>query len=462
MQFDSFYFFLTAPAVVLVSYLVPGKFRNWFFLLLSLLFCYTFTKTAVLVLAGFIALTYGFSLILEKKKSRPVLILAWILIGAVLVIYRLADPLTNTLFHLPLPVSFAGAIGLSFYTLNALSYLSDLCGGKIEHRLSFVETALFLSFFPTVTSGPLLRAGEFAEEMRKEKPLSYEAVRDGFLILLVGYVMKLVIAGRCALLVSSVYGNETLRGFPVVLAVIFYSLEIYTDFAGYSLIAKGLARAFGFEIPDNFRQPYFSSSIKEFWRRWHISLSSWLRDYVYIPCGGSHGSRLFKYRNLIITFLVSGFWHGRGLTFLVWGLLHALFQIVEDVITSKKKTKPSWSFGAAVLTFVLVSIAWVFFQSDSVSGALSVLLRCLSIEHYGDIFTPMISSWGLDARNWCFLVIGLLIITAIDAKEYASSSVKEWFLSLSRPLQLILVWGLVLLVLFSLNLSGTEFIYMQF
>ena len=154
MQFDSFYFFLTAPAVVLVSYLVPGKFRNWFFLLLSLLFCYTFTKTAVLVLAGFIALTYGFSLILEKKKSKPVLILAWILIGAVLVIYRHADPLTNTLFHLPLPVSLAKAIGLSFYTLNALSYLSDLCSGKIEHRLSFVETALFLSFRP----GPRARS----------------------------------------------------------------------------------------------------------------------------------------------------------------------------------------------------------------------------------------------------------------------------------------------------------------
>ena len=461
MQFDSLQFFLAAPAVILFSYLVPMKIRNWFFTALSLLFCLTFAKTAVFVLLALIAVTFVFSLLLEKNKSKAVLISAWVLIGALLIVYRLLDPAANTLFGVQLPVSLAKAVGLSFYTLNALSYLTDLCQGKIEHRMSFAETALFLSFFPTVTSGPLLRADAFSKEMRKEKPLSYETVRDGFLLVLVGYVMKLVIAGRCALLVNTVYADETLRGFPVVLAVVLYSIEIYADFAGYSLIAKGLAKAIGFDIPDNFRQPYFSSSIREFWKRWHISLSSWLKDYIYIPCGGSHGTKLFKYRNLIITFLVSGFWHGRGLTFIVWGLMHALFQIGEDVISSVRKKEPS-SLGGRLLTFVLVSIAWVFFQSPGVTDALSIVARCVSAEHYGDLFTQTICTWGLDARGWCFLLTGLAVLFWIDAREYANGSVKEWFLAQERPVQLLLVWFLVLLVMFSLNLSGSEFIYMQF
>ena len=449
MQFDSLYFAAAAMPAVLISYLFPGKFRNWFFLVLSLLFVLTFSYSALIVLGALILLTYGFSILLETRKSKAILSAACALIGGLLVFFRFYDSGAGTIFDHALPVSIIVPVGVSFYTLNAISYLADLYTGKLKQRLPFVTIALFLSFFPTVTSGPLLRAGEFAKEAEKEKPLRYETIRDGFVCMLVGYVMKLAVAGRCALLVNHVYGDSSLRGFPVVLAVIAYSLEIYADFAGYSLIAKGLASAIGFVIPDNFQQPYFSASIREFWRRWHMSLSSWLRDYIYIPLGGSHGTRLFKFRNLILTFLV-------------WGLLHALFQIGEDVLSSVTGKKSFDSLTSRVITFALVSIAWVFFTSPGVRDALAILGRCISLENYGSLFTSTIAGWGLDARNWCFLIAGLLVVGVIDFNEYQSHSMLEWFRKKHWWEQLILVWGLLLLILFSLNLSGGEFIYMQF
>jgi len=462
MQFDSVGFFLAAGPVILISYLFPQRIRNWFLVLLSLLFCAAFSWSSLFVLVGLILVTYGFSILLEKNPSKPLFVLACILCAGLLVLFRFYDPSSGILFSKQIPFSFAVPVGVSFYTLNAISYLSDLYTGKLDRKLPFVTLALFLSFFPTVTSGPLMRAGEFAQEADREKPFAYEPIRDGFLLLLIGYVMKLVIAGRCALMVNHVYMDESLRGFPVVLAVLLYSLEIYTDFAGYSLIAKGLAKALGFAVPDNFHQPYFSASIREFWRRWHMSLSGWLKDYVYIPLGGSHGSRWFKFRNLILTFLVSGFWHGRGMTFLFWGLLHALFQIGEDLSASFVTWKNPDGFGHRAVTFLLVTFAWIFFASTGMSQALSILARCFSLENYGSIFTPAVCEWGLDARNWCFLGAGLMVLLPVDLMEYHDISVLAWFGKRNRFEKLILVWICVLLAVFSLNLSGSEFIYMQF
>ena len=267
------------------------------------------------------------------------------------------------------------------------------------------------------------------------------------------------------MLTSTIYADPELYGFPVWLAILAYSIQIYADFAGYSLIAKGLAYGMGITIPDNFRQPYLSGSVKEFWRRWHISLSTWLKDYVYIPLGGSRRGAVRTRINLIITFLVSGFWHGTGAVFLVWGLLHALFQIIEDILPHRSgagaERFSSRLFRRAV-TFLLVSAAWVFFRSYGVREALGILMRACRPGNFGLLFNEGLYSLGLDARNFRVLAAGFLIMTAADVRQYRHNDLMERFSEQSVVLRIIVVWILLGFVLLSVNLSSAEFIYMQF
>ena len=316
-----------------------------------------------------------------------------------------------------------------------------------------------------MTSGPILRAGEFAHELRKPaERLSYDRIRNGFLLVLWGYFMKLVIAERCALVTGTVYGDETLYGLPVLLAIFLYSIQIYADFAGYSLIARGIAYGMGIAVPENFRQPYLSASVKEFWRRWHMSLSAWLKDYVYIPLGGSHNGTAKTYRNLMITFLVSGFWHGTGFTFLVWGALHGIAQIVEGLVFKDSQAEARFSSRLfhTVLTFVFVSCAWVFFRSWGVREAIGIFARALHPGNAGILFTDRLYTLGMDARNLRIFVPAFLMMAGVDLLQYRHGDFMDRFLKQSIVLRILAVWVILILVVFSLNLSGTEFIYMQF
>ncbi|MBR4456092.1 MAG: MBOAT family protein, partial [Solobacterium sp.] len=280
---------------------------------------------------------------------------------------------------------------------------------------------------------------------------------------LFGYFMKLVIAGRCALLCETVYENEAFHGLPVLLAILAYSMQIYTDFAGYSLIAKGLAYAMGIAVPDNFHQPYLSASIKEFWRRWHMSLSEWLKDYIYIPLGGSRKGALRTRINLLLTFLVSGFWHGTGLTFVVWGGLHGLFQIIEGEITKRSvKKEGSGRVLSIVITFLLVSLAWVFFRSGSVMEALGIFVRAMKPGQFGILFSESITTMGLDARNLRILGFALAVLCFADVYQYRNNDFMERFEQQNILVRLGMVWLLLFLIILSVNLSSAEFIYMQF
>ena len=465
MQFNSFYFLCFAPVVILLYYAVKDTWKNGYLLLVSLLFYSTFGLPSFIVLTAIILVTYLFAKQISKTRSKPVFLAGIILLAVLLSSIRFMNRTDNAWFGMTVPFTLFVPVGFSFFTLNAIGYLSDLYTGKMNEPLSLIETGVFLSFFPVVTSGPILRAGAFAQELRKPKEsLSYERIRRAFLWILWGYFLKLAVAERCALVTGTVYGDESFHGLPVILAMILYSIQIYADFAGYSLIAKGLAHGMGIVIPDNFHQPYLSSSVKEFWRRWHISLSTWLKDYVYIPLGGSRKGTFNTYRNLMITFLVSGFWHGTGLTFLVWGAMHGIFQILEGLIFKRKTETMRFStrLFRMALTFALVSIAWVFFRSYGVREALGILLRAVRPGQAGILFTDRLYTMGMDARNLRIFLIAVILMVCADVWQYRHGDLMEKYLSQHIVLRILIVWVILFFVILSVNLSGTEFIYMQF
>ena len=330
-----------------------------------------------------------------------------------------------------------------------------------------------MSFFPQLVAGPIERSKNLLKQLAEPKSFDYERVREGLLLMLWGYFLKLVIADRCAVLVNTVYGDYTsYHGFQLVLANVLFAVQIYGDFMGYSVIAKGAAKVLGYELMENFSQPYFAVSIREFWRRWHISLSSWLRDYLYIPLGGSRGTKGKKYRNLMITFLVSGLWHGANLTFVFWGALHGLYQIAEELLTPvcsrwiqrlRIRTE-TFSFRClqCLKTFFLVDLAWIFFRADTLSSAAVILKESFNWSNTGLLLNGGVYELGLDERNLSILALALIALAIHSVMKELRWNVQERLSRQNAVFRYALYWSAVLLITFSLDISGQEFIYFQF
>ena len=271
-------------------------------------------------------------------------------------------------------------LGISFFTFQSISYIVDTYTKKIPSEKNFLNVALFISFFPIITSGPIQRAGNLIPQFQNVRTFDYNNATDGMKLFAWGMFKKLCIADRIAVYVNYVYGNvNDGYGLAILLATVLYSFQIYCDFSGYSDMAIGIARYLGFDVGKNFDHPYLSKSVGEFWRRWHISLSSWLRDYVYIPLGGSRVALPRIYLNILITFLVSGIWHGSTWNFVIWGLLHGIFQCIG------RATKSFWekikvpSFIRIFITFCLVTFAWIFFRSNNLQEAGIVISKIAQV-----------------------------------------------------------------------------------
>ncbi len=304
-------------------------------------------------------------------------------------------------------LNWAIPIGISFYTFQALGYVLDVYNKRILAEKSIIHYTLFVSFFPQIFSGPISKAGELLPQIKKENKFNYQQGVQGLKYLLWGMFLKLVLADRLRLYVDKVYADYDLySGGTCVLSAIFYSLQIYGDFAGYSLMAIGVAKTLGFDLINNFKRPYFSVSITDFWRRWHISLSRWLKDYVYIPLGGSRCSKTRNYWNIFVTFLVSGIWHGANWTFIIWGIIHGFVQIIEKFLgINKIEPKGFIRFIRIAFTFTIVTLAWVFFRMPTPGDAVQFIWH--SIE---DISAPQV----LSLTNF---VISLLAIGLVLFKE---------------------------------------------
>lgn len=313
------------------------------------------------------------------------------------------DSLTNVIgksvsvFNILLPV------GISFYVFSAIAYLIDIYRKEYPAVQNFIDFALYISFFPKFISGPIIKGREFFPQVRNYRGINSQAFTEGIQIFAFGMFEKTVLADHLNLFVNDVfYSPSAYNTGTVFLAIISYSLQIYFDFTGYSAMATGIAKIVGFDFCSNFNLPYIAKDFSDFWRRWHISLSSWFKDYLYIPLGGSKKGIFRTYLNLMLVMLISGLWHGAGWTFILWGLLHGLMSCLDHFVKSHKIHIPQWI--SVPLTFIMVSLFWVFFRADSISNGLDVLRAAFTI-HSG-ISQPF---------TWTFFAIFCLIISTIFA-----------------------------------------------
>lgn len=337
-------------------------------------------------------------------------------------------------------VAIIAPIGISFFTLEAIGYMVDIFNGTISAEENFLKYSLYIMFFPKVMSGPIERSTNLLKQIHNGVRFSYEKVRHGFLMILWGSYIKLLIANRLAAIVNAAFANyQEQTGFTMLIAIILYGIQLYVDFSGYSYMAIGMAGVFGYDLLENFRQPYFSVNIKEFWRRWHISLSSWLRDYIYIPLGGNKKGNLRRYVNLMVTFWVSGLWHGTGLHFVVWGLIHGIYQVCSAVTekvhelrhgVTKEKDMIDKRFSKrlinAVMTFVLVDFAWLFFRAESVGSALEILKKIVLHPEVGRTIYEKLIFAGIEIKKGGILVFELLLLFVVDICHEKQMMVSDW------------------------------------
>jgi len=278
-------------------------------------------------------------------------------------------------------------VGISFYTFHGMSYVFDIYNGKVVPTRNFIEYAVFVCFFPLLVAGPIERASHLLPQVQAKRRFSYQQSVEGMRLILWGYFLKVVIADTLSVFVNDIFGGyKSYSGSTLILGAVYFSIQIYGDFCGYTNIALGVAKLFGFELLSNFRYPYFSRNIAEFWRRWHISLSSWFRDYLYIPLGGARVSRAKVIRNTFIIFLVSGFWHGANWTFIVWGGIHALLfiplllanknrQFADEVVAANSNLPTLKELWQMTATFGLATFAWIFFRAPNVTMAFDYIHR---------------------------------------------------------------------------------------
>lgn len=419
--------------------------------------------------------TYVLGRLMERDRQHGKVYLA---IGAILNIGLIAGFKYLGLLGVNLPENWIVPLGISFYTLQAISYVSDVYHGRIQAEHNVILYALYVSFFPNVVSGPIERAGHMIPQFRDQigRP-SFDECRDAFYMMVWGYFLKLVMADRLGTIVTSAYSIPGRYGIVLILAIFAYSFQIYCDFAGYSAIAIGCARLMGIEVMENFHAPYLSGSIREFWRRWHISLSGWLRDYVYIPLGGNRKGQARKYINLLLTFAVSGVWHGVGLQFLVWGLLHGIYQVIGTLlqplrdkwvaITGTDRASFSHRLLKILVTFTLVSINWVFFRCESVAYACNVLSRTVSKGlmpwHLTD---GSLLDLGLDLPNLILLIVSLAVLIGADIAAYQGVQLRQMLMQQGLWLRwLILLTAIIVIVVcgtWGPGYDAASFIYSQF
>lgn len=352
-------------------------------------------------------------------------------------------------------------VGISFYTFHGLSYIIDVYKKKIKAEKNFIEYALFVSYFPLLVAGPIERATHLLPQVKKLRIFNYEQAANGVRQILWGLFKKMVIADNCAPIVNEIFANyQTESASNLVYGAVLFAFQIYGDFSGYSDIALGVSRLFGIELLKNFNYPYFSRDIAEFWRRWHISLSSWFRDYLYIPLGGSKGGIWMKIRNTFIIFLVSGFWHGANWTFIFWGGLNALFFLPLLLRKTNRNNLEDVAFGkllpsfrdalSIVLTFSLTCFAWIFFRATNLTEAFHYIKR---------IFSKSLFHFPTELTLKIIALVGFMfVIEWMNRSENHGLEVKRFHPVIRR----LLYFGIVIIILKYASFGSNEFIYFQF
>lgn len=479
MLFNSFNFAIFLIVVFILYWFVTSKSlkaQNILLLLSSYFFyaCWNWHFVFLLIFSTFLDYFTGLKIYESKSKALKK---TWLIISVgvnvgFLGFFKYYNFFANSfadllgVFHLHLSVQTINVllpVGISFYTFHGLSYVFDIYNDKTKPTTDFIGYSLFVSFFPLLVAGPIERATHLLPQVQKPRKFNYLQATDGLRQILWGLFKKVVIADNCASYANTIFNNyHSYSGSTLVLGALMFTFQIYGDFSGYSDMALGTARLFGFDLLKNFSFPYFSRSIAEFWRRWHISLSSWFRDYLYFPLGGSRGGKSMVVRNTFIIFLVSGFWHGANWTFIAWGFLNALYIMPSvffktnrthlDIVAQGKLFPTFRELLQMCITFSLCVFAWIFFRSDSISMAFDYIKHIFSAEL---LHKPKIVPYTL--------IILIPLFMAIEwlgrENNYALENLCfKW----SRPLR----WGFYSVLIFVIGMymqtSLTQFIYFQF
>jgi D-alanyl-lipoteichoic acid acyltransferase DltB (MBOAT superfamily) len=374
-----------------------------------------------------------------------------------------SDAVTNLGIHIDVwTLKVILPVGISFYTFHGLSYVIDIYYDRIKPEKNFIDYSVFVSFFPLLVAGPIERATHLLPQIQRERKFNYQESVDGLRQILWGLFKKIVIADNCAQYANMIFNDSAHQsGSNLVLGAFFFTFQIYCDFSGYSDIALGVARLFGVDLLRNFAFPYFSRDIAEFWRRWHISLSTWFRDYLYIPLGGSKGGTWMKVRNTFIIFLVSGFWHGSNWTFVFWGFLNALYFLPVllakknrnnmEIVALGKLVPSAKEFLSILITFILTMLAWIFFRAKSMTHAFSYI---------SGIFTKSLFSKPT-ILPISILILVLLFVLIEWFGRSSKYALEDIGLKWNRTYRLAFYYAIVLLIIFFMG-KEQEFIYFQF
>lgn len=472
MQFNSFEFLWLFPIIFVLYYLVLYRDRwmtkiprlaNYVLIVISYGLYTKYNPVYTIVLLGVTAVTFFAALKIEKDQAfgrKRYLVWTGIILALIpLILFKyynfICSQLSAGLSLCGVSVGLPGLnwvmpLGISFFTLQAVGYLADVYLQRIKAEHNWWDYMLFVCFFPQIASGPISKAKDLLPQIKSRRSFNYAQAVQGLKWFLWGMFIKVVVADTLGMRIHVVLDNyQNNPGIMCLICAFFYSFQIYCDFAGYSFMAVGVGELLGFELINNFRRPYFSQTVTEFWHRWHISLSTWLKDYIYIPLGGNRCSRTRNYFNIFITFMVSGIWHGANWTFIVWGILHGVFQIIEKMLGINKLQSRGWLKWARILvTFVLVTFAWIFFRMPTMESACDVIVH---------IFT--------DSGGEIVEITGPLFLIFIVVFKDLADEYKMKQLQLLHSRFAIVRWATYLILITAIATAGVyggQFIYSGF
>lgn len=467
MLFNSIEFLIFFVGVTSLFFALQHRFRWGLLLLASCYFYMAFVPVYILILGGTIIVDYYAGIFIEKsvgKKRKFFLIISLIANIGVLCVFKYYNFINANItailgawnYQNELPyLTILLPIGLSFHTFQAMSYTIEVYRGNQPAEKHFGIYALYVMFYPQLVAGPIERPQNLLHQFRQKHSFDVKRVSLGLEQMLIGFLKKLVIADRLGVYVDTIYTNSsTQSGKSLAVATFFFAFQIYCDFSGYSDIAIGAARVMGFNLMKNFNRPYLSVSISQFWRRWHISLSTWFKDYLYIPLGGSHvNSKLKLYRNLFVVFLISGLWHGANWTYVVWGLLNGFLLVIESALPTIKKTSLLKTVLGTFITFILICITWIFFRAADIQQAIFILKKVIAFG--GSVYVG-------NPKDHFFY--GMLAIFGLIFFELVSEYKPQWynFLHKSSVARYAYLVAIVVIILLFGVFGGGQFIYFQF
>ncbi|MBQ8164515.1 MAG: MBOAT family protein [Clostridia bacterium] len=492
MEILDFVFLAVFLPALFVGYCIFQKWvkvQNLLILLGSLAFyaSYGFDNVAFLLFS--ILITYFGGMIgsglskNHRKAGKAVHIISLLLNFGMLFVFKYAgfigDNINSILGKFEQNINFPELllpIGLSFFVFQSSTYILDLMQNKTVVEKNIIDFALFVSFFPTIISGPIQRSTVLLPQIKVKREIRYTNFQKAVYLFLWGAFMKFIIADRIALFTNEVFGNsDGYRGLVLILSAVAYSVQIYADFAGYSYMATGCATLFGFNIRENFRQPYLATSIADFWRRWHISLTSWFRDYLYIPLGGNRKGNFRKYLNVLIVFLVSGLWHGAEWSFVIWGAIHAIYQIAGS-LTLKKRQKlcsvlkidrntTAYRMWQRLCVFVMTTFAWVFFRAGSLGTAIKYIAGMFTGWKPWTITDGTLFNVGIEPIEWNILFISVLVLVIVSVYRERGKTCDD-FVKINTVFRyaicLVLIIVIVVFGIYGAEYSDSAFIYAGF